>query len=930
MITDKARPIWTQGKAGIDKFVDAARTSAWATLYREFLFRIVDIEVLSSSALGDANKLLGQFAALLLFVSLLFALSGFLFAGARMAPAASLAFTMVSEHFLIATTMLVVGLFAVLSWDSTFPDRRDVLVLGPLPVRARTMFLAKVAAAASALVLAVALLHAFAGAIWPLTFHIQAVAQTVPALTADPTPAPLPLSQMQGDLDRTLHQQLTSGILRPGTGSGLAVGIYQKGDRRIFAYGAAKPDSLFEIGSITKTFTALMLAQMVAQGQVTLDQPVGALLPSGLVRHAEGDEIRLVDLATQHSGLPRGVSGDWQEWLKRHGAGRDPNPPFVYSNFGFGLLGYALGARAGLDYAGLLQQQITGPLGLGDTVIPVSPAQQSRLLQGYDATGHPVPWDAVGLPGSGAIRSTAADLLRYLEVNLHPERAAGSLPQALALEHQARAEGPPGYRIGLAWWLAPDGTWSHGGAMRGFSSHTFFHREGDYAAVVLLNIGPGLDSLPVADLLTEHIRQRLSGQPAVSLDTVFVPAASGFPGLVRWYAAYWFTMLAAGAFMYGFVLGVQGLAAQLLPRRLFLRISGVLQLAAFCLFVGGYFLQPTFGGFASFDESHIRRLVLWVPSYWFLGLMHQLNGSSHPLLAPLARQAWLGLAATLAATGVAYGLSYWRTLRQIVEEPDIAPGRNRSLRLPAFGNQAQTAIFQFSLRTLARSRQHRMILAFYLGVGFALTIFFSKAPALREAAPDAYTSLFAASITMLVLAVAGTRVVFAIPLELRANWVFRIAARRSGPTAVAAARLALLLVSVFPVWLISATFCLRLMPWREAAGHLALLALLGLILVEVCLRGFRKIPFTCSYLPGKSQVNMVFLYVLGCFYGVMFAVKYEQQALSNSHTTATVLALFAAGGALAHWITAAASSAGEDVQFEEFMPPPVMELGLGK
>ena len=72
------------------------------------------------------------------------------------------------EHFLIATTMLVVGLFAVLSWDSTFPDRRDVLVLAPLPVRARTLFLAKVAAVATALSLTVALLHSVAGLAWPL------------------------------------------------------------------------------------------------------------------------------------------------------------------------------------------------------------------------------------------------------------------------------------------------------------------------------------------------------------------------------------------------------------------------------------------------------------------------------------------------------------------------------------------------------------------------------------------------------------------------------------------------------------------------------------------------------------------------------------------------------------------------------------------
>src|SRR5271165_6008109 len=120
-------------------------------LYREFLFRIVDLELLSAHAQGDVNKLLGQFAALLIFVSLIFSGSALVYGGAKVPTPAKLMLGWSAEHFLIATTMLVVGLFAVLSWDSTFPDRRDVMVLAPLPVRARTMFFAKVAAVATAL-----------------------------------------------------------------------------------------------------------------------------------------------------------------------------------------------------------------------------------------------------------------------------------------------------------------------------------------------------------------------------------------------------------------------------------------------------------------------------------------------------------------------------------------------------------------------------------------------------------------------------------------------------------------------------------------------------------------------------------------------------------------------------------------------------------
>jgi hypothetical protein len=129
---------------------------------------------------------------------------------------------MVAQHFLIATTMLVVGLFAVLSWDATFPDRRDVLVLAPLPVRARTMFLAKVAAVGTSLGLTIVLLHCAMGLMLPLLFAAHATPAKLPALTFDATPVPIAVRDIEAVMYRDLRQQLTSGELAPGTGAGLA------------------------------------------------------------------------------------------------------------------------------------------------------------------------------------------------------------------------------------------------------------------------------------------------------------------------------------------------------------------------------------------------------------------------------------------------------------------------------------------------------------------------------------------------------------------------------------------------------------------------------------------------------------------------------------------------------------------------------------
>jgi CubicO group peptidase (beta-lactamase class C family) len=882
-------------------------------LYRQFLFRVFDLEVLSAHAQGDANKLLGQFAALLVFVSVSITLGAMLFSEPSapwMDPRdCGLVLAMVAQHFLIATTMLVVGLFAVLSWDATFPDRRDVLVLAPLPVRARTMFLAKVGAVGTSLGLTIVLLHCAMGVMLPLLFAARASPAELPALTFDATPIPVAACELQAVMDRDLRQQLTSGELAPGTGAGLAIGVIKRGERRVFTYGAAQPDSLFEIGSISKTFTGLMLASMVVEGKVWLDEPVRELLPAGTVAKPAGLEITLLDLATHHSGLPpmpdNFHSADQGNpfadygpqqlyaYLARHGVAKPSDTTFVYSNLGVGLLGQALAVRARRSYADQLREEITEPLGMTETLVKLSAEQQRRFLQGYDERHRPVhAWDFDAGVGAGGIRSTAGDMLTYLEANLHPEKYA-PLSGPLALSHRLRESAGHGTQIALAWLYDTDsGTYQHAGATAGFSSHAFFNPRADCAAVVLINSGP--NRLLSPGLVGEHIRLRLSGEPAISLDTVLVPASKGFWGVLRSFGAYWFTMLAAGVFIYGAVLGAQGLA-QILPRRLFLRLSGYLQMAAFCLIVGVYFLQPGFGGLDDLTIGSIGRLIQWLPSYWFLALYQQLNGSMHPALEPMARRAWIGLAGVACGAAAVYAFSYWRTLRKIVEDPDIVPGSHRLFWLPRFGNHPQTAIGQFSVRTLGRSRQHRLILGFYLGIGLAFASLLLNGSGAGMSNPWREKSLlmWAASIMMIVLSAVGTRVAFALPLDLRANWIFRVTAVRGGLESQTASRRALLLLSVAPVWLVTAVVCLGLWPGRQNAAHLVVLGLLGMILADICLLGFRKIPFTCSYLPGKSRVHMTFLGALGVLLVGSNGTMLERHALRE---TGSMVALSGALG----------------------------------
>ena len=423
-----------------------------------------------------------------------------------------------------------------------------------------------------------------------------------------------------------------------------------------------------------------------------------------------------------------------------------------------------------------------------DTAISLSPEQRSRFMQGYDGQRQPTPpWDLDAFASAGGIRSTAGDMLTYLEAELHPERTP--FRAALMQSQLLRDYVATNVRIALAWEYDPDsGVYLHDGATGGFTSLAFFSPRRDFAAVVLTNSYSA--AFPFSAVLGEHVLERLSGKPALSLTPVSVPAA----GPIRSFFAYWISMLAAGVFIFCCVLGLQGFAAQLLPRRLFLRASAFLQLAVFSLLVSGFFLQRSPA--AVLVAGPRQSWISWIPSYWFVGMYQQLSGSLHPALAPFALRAWIGLTAAVCATALAYAASYRRTLRKIVEEPDVAPGFKNAW-LPRFGGPFETAIAQFSIRSLFRSRQHRMIFAFYLGVGLAFALFFLNAPPeLTGPSADAdpwhrpSIPLLASTIVVMGFWVAGARVVFSLPLDLRANWVFRVMPFRAGRrySAPAAAR----------------------------------------------------------------------------------------------------------------------------------------------
>ena len=252
-----------------------------------------------------------------------------------------------------------------------------------------------------------------AGMHWPLS------------LAAPPPPRPLPADwQMPSDGE---IRQLIAARNAPRAGQGIVVGVLGPDGRRIVAGGSGPGagvggGTLFELGSITKVFTALILADMVNRGEVSLDDPAARYLPPGhRMPQRDGRPITLRDLATHRSGLPRmaddmrsigdpdGPFADYTEarllaFLDRYRLSREPGSQWEYSNLGMGLLGYLLARAAGTDYETLLRARITGPLGMTDTLITLPPSQAARLAAPFDAYMRPVrPWDLAVLKAAGGI-----------------------------------------------------------------------------------------------------------------------------------------------------------------------------------------------------------------------------------------------------------------------------------------------------------------------------------------------------------------------------------------------------------------------------------------------------------------------------------------------------------------------------------------------
>lgn len=297
--------------------------------------------------------------------------------------------------------------------------------------------------------------------------------------------------------------------------AGMVIGVIDKAGPRVYSYGhlclkcerAVDGDTIFEIGSISKVFTALLLEQMVEQGKMKLEDPISLYLPKSVKTPVrKGKEITLIDLATQSSGLPRlpdnlkpadptNPYADYTvqnlyDFLSGYTLTRDIGSQYEYSNLGMGLLGHLITLKAKQDYESLVKERICKPLKMESTTVQLTPQMKERLATPYSSLLQPVSnWDIPALAGAGALRSTANDLLIFVGANL------GLIPSSLhpAMEQTQkplRMGASIAVQLGLAWHIVSmngSNIVLHDGGTGGYRSIIAFDKAAQKGIVVLSN-----------------------------------------------------------------------------------------------------------------------------------------------------------------------------------------------------------------------------------------------------------------------------------------------------------------------------------------------------------------------------------------------------------------------------------------------------------
>jgi serine-type D-Ala-D-Ala carboxypeptidase/endopeptidase len=306
---------------------------------------------------------------------------------------------------------------------------------------------------------------------------------------------------------------------------GIVVGVIDQNGTQVYGYGKINDNTnlqpnentLFEIGSITKVFATLILADMVKKKELNLDDPISKFLPKTIKTPIrKGKEITLRDLATHTSGLPNDEAslrmGSFNaqkiyDVLSTYQLKRDIGSQYEYCSFGLGLLGHILTLKAGVDFETLVQNRICKPLGMGKTFINLTPELTATLATGYNQVGLPVANTATDvLCAARDLKSNVHDMLKFLSAQIGLTKS--TLSPAIELMQEVRdSTGQPYLFIGLGWHIIKrEGAeiYMHSGGTQGYRSFITFDKKQKRGVIVLSNSATMVDDIAFQLLNSRH------------------------------------------------------------------------------------------------------------------------------------------------------------------------------------------------------------------------------------------------------------------------------------------------------------------------------------------------------------------------------------------------------------------------------------------
>jgi hypothetical protein len=344
-------------------------------------------------------------------------------------------------------------------------------------------------------------------------------------------------------------------------------------------------------------------------------------------------------------------------------------------------------------------------------------------------------------------------------------------------------------------------------------------------------------------------------------------------------AAHGVAIVSASAFSFLLFVALQGLLVSLLSLRAFKKVSLYVQVLGMVTLLLLLFSLPIISTLLPTGQQARSAQLIWLPPLWFMGLYQTLLGSDVAAFHSLAWRSIIALGLVILACAASYILNYKRHMQRALEATEADPARPSwlhgatrwALNQLVLRKPLERATFFFVVNTVVRSTKHRLYLAAYVGVGFALAAFGILEVFVHTVRRDFSAALFQPNEALLAIPLilsffllSGIRVVFTVPAELRANWAFQLAEDESWLECCSGARKAMVMPALSLLLLLYPLYAV-LWGWLVAFQHFIFCLMLSLILVQLLLMNFRKVPFTCSYQPGKAYIT-----VLGVFYWLAF------------------------------------------------------------